>query len=60
MEGRGSTGELSRLGLSSCFNFLLAIQFTYINLAFSPAPDDTVSNLYKVRVPIFHRLLCIN
>ena len=25
------------------------IQFTYINLAFSPAPDDTVSNLYKVR-----------
>lgn len=22
-------------------------QFTYINLAFSPAPDDTVSNLYK-------------
>jgi ubiquitin-like protein ATG12 len=25
-----------------------ARQFTYINLAFSPAPDDTVSNLYKV------------
>ena len=24
------------------------LQFTYINLAFSPAPDDTVSNLYKV------------
>jgi len=22
--------------------------FTYINLAFSPAPDDTVSNLYKM------------
>ncbi|KAF7303730.1 Ubiquitin-like protein ATG12 [Mycena indigotica] len=22
-------------------------QFTYINLAFSPAPDDTVSNLFK-------------
>ncbi|KAF8518653.1 autophagy protein 12 [Hysterangium stoloniferum] len=21
--------------------------FTYINLAFSPAPDDTVANLYK-------------
>ncbi|KAH8110161.1 ubiquitin-like protein Atg12 [Phellopilus nigrolimitatus] len=21
--------------------------FTYINLAFSPAPDDTVSNLFK-------------
>ena len=26
------------------------LQFTYINLAFSPAPDDTVSNLYKVWV----------
>lgn len=24
-------------------------QFTYINLVFSPAPDDTVSNLFKVR-----------
>ncbi|KAH7339904.1 hypothetical protein B0J17DRAFT_657263 [Rhizoctonia solani] len=23
--------------------------FTYINLAFSPAPDDTVANLFKVR-----------
>lgn len=23
-------------------------KFTYINLAFSPAPDDTVSNLFKV------------
>ncbi|KAG5634596.1 hypothetical protein H0H81_001438 [Sphagnurus paluster] len=23
--------------------------FTYVNLAFSPAPDDTVSNLFKVR-----------
>ncbi|KAG9025665.1 Ubiquitin-like protein [Tulasnella sp. JGI-2019a] len=22
--------------------------FTYINLAFSPAPDDTVANLYKL------------
>ena len=27
-------------------------QFTYINLAFSPAPDDTVSNLYKVRIAV--------
>ena len=26
------------------------IQFTYINLAFAPAPDDTVANLYKVSV----------
>jgi hypothetical protein len=25
------------------------LKFTYINLAFSPAPDDTVSNLFKVR-----------
>ena len=23
-------------------------QFTYINLAFSPAPDDTIANLYRV------------
>ncbi|KAL4080120.1 ubiquitin-like autophagy protein Apg12-domain-containing protein [Scleroderma yunnanense] len=26
--------------------------FTYINLAFSPAPDDTVSNLYKACSPL--------
>lgn len=26
-----------------------ARQFCYINAAFSPAPDDTVANLYKVR-----------
>ncbi|KAG5221099.1 Ubiquitin protein [Salix suchowensis] len=25
-------------------------QFTYINLAFSPAPDDTVSNLFKANL----------
>lgn len=30
------------------------LQFTYINLAFSPAPDDTVSNLYKVRIVVLH------
>ena len=41
-------------GVSSCavqrrFSpSLLLIQFTYINLAFSPAPDDTVANLFKV------------
>lgn len=29
----------------------ISMQFTYINLAFSPAPDDTVSNLYKVYLP---------
>jgi ubiquitin-like protein ATG12 len=23
-------------------------KFTYINLAFSPAPDDTIANLYRV------------
>ena len=23
------------------------VQFTYINFSFSPAPDDTVSNLFK-------------
>ena len=33
-----------------------ACQFTYINLAFSPAPDDTVSNLYKVCGSMFLRL----
>lgn len=27
----------------------LPVQFTYINLAFAPAPDDTVANLFKVR-----------
>lgn len=30
-------------------------QFTYINLAFSPSPDDTVSNLFKV--PVLHSSL---
>ena len=24
------------------------LKFTYINLAFSPAPDDTIANLYRV------------
>ena len=32
------------------------LQFTYINLAFSPAPDDTVSNLYKVWIAVLHCL----
>ena len=27
---------------------LRCVQFCYINAAFSPAPDDTVGNLYKV------------
>ena len=30
------------------FSLLRHMQFTYINLAFSPAPDDTVANLFKV------------
>jgi len=33
-------------------------QFTYINLAFSPAPDDTVSNLYKVWIAARLGLTC--
>ncbi|OBZ73009.1 Ubiquitin-like protein ATG12 [Grifola frondosa] len=37
-------------GMSGGRPRLIQIQFTYINLAFSPAPDDIVSNLYKVRV----------
>jgi hypothetical protein len=28
--------------------FTALLQFTYINSSFSPAPDDTVANLYKV------------
>lgn len=31
-------------------------QFTYINLAFSPAPDDTVSNLFKVCKFLYRRV----
>jgi ubiquitin-like protein ATG12 len=27
---------------------IISSQFTYINLAFSPAPDDTIANLYRV------------
>ena len=26
----------------------MSLKFTYINLAFSPAPDDTIANLYRV------------
>jgi ubiquitin-like protein ATG12 len=32
----------------SAWTFPDLIQFTYINLAFSPAPDDTIANLYRV------------
>lgn len=39
----------SSLILSSANLSRRIYQFTYINLAFSPAPDDTVSNLFKVR-----------
>ena len=34
-----------------CAHLLIDItllKFTYINLAFSPAPDDTIANLYRV------------
>src|SRR6266705_6968878 len=29
-------------------DLIISSQFTYINLAFSPAPDDTIANLYRV------------
>jgi ubiquitin-like protein ATG12 len=31
------------------YDMFIYVKFTYINLAFSPAPDDTVSNLFKVQ-----------
>lgn len=34
---------------ASYMNLSFFAQFTYINLSFSPAPDDTVANLFKVR-----------
>ena len=34
---------------------MMSHQFTYINLEFAPAPDDTVSNLYKVCVLLLNR-----
>ena len=34
--------------LRAVFVLTRPLQFTYINLAFAPAPDDTVANLYKV------------
>lgn len=37
--------------LNSC------LQFLYINSTFSPAPDDTVQNLYKVRPNVWHIFL---
>ncbi len=35
-------------GLRAFYTVLILCQFTYINLAFSPAPDDTIANLYRV------------
>jgi hypothetical protein len=35
--------------LAESYDMLIYMKFTYINLAFSPAPDDTVSNLFKVQ-----------
>ena len=34
-----------------------SLQFTYINLAFSPAPDDTVANLFKVSICFITRAI---
>ena len=34
---------------------LLLLQFLYINSTFSPAPDDTVLNLFKVSNLLLHR-----
>lgn len=33
------------------------VQFTYINMAFSPAPDDIVSNLFKVFI-LLYLIIC--
>jgi ubiquitin-like protein ATG12 len=48
--GWKSGDPLVSTALCAAGNFLTPAhsQFTYINLAFSPAPDDTVSNLFKV------------
>ena len=43
-------GILFRCNMTLNHALLDGTQFTYINLAFSPAPDDTVLNLYKVLV----------
>lgn len=49
VEDWGPAGEHAA-GTLVCEANLTDPQFTYINLAFSPAPDDTVSNLFKVRI----------
>ena len=45
-------GILFRCNMTLNQALLDEMQFTYINLAFSPAPDDTVLNLYKVSASI--------
>jgi ubiquitin-like protein ATG12 len=55
---RGQLGLKAGDPLVGAFHFLrtaadhdrarLTTQFTYINAAFAPAPDDTVGNLFKV------------
>lgn len=42
------SSRLILLGLHGSMNDGLSRQFTYINMAFSPAPDDVVNNLFKV------------
>lgn len=44
-EGNGGEGRDCRQGVQR--GHKLTIQFTYINGAFAPAPDDPVMNLYK-------------
>ncbi len=51
MEAGGPLGEWFKMHCSPVTNsdiVYATFQFTYINLAFSPAPDDTVANLFKV------------
>ena len=48
MENGRTTGEYVPPGISAFCTQWIFIQFTYINLAFSPAPDDTIANLYRV------------
>ncbi|KAG9218945.1 hypothetical protein CCMSSC00406_0000941 [Pleurotus cornucopiae] len=33
-------------------SFGFGFEFTYINLAFAPAPDDTVASLFKASLPL--------
>lgn len=54
LRGRPAIHSWATFHWYSYYKYAEHNQFTYINLAFSPAPDDTVSNLYKVRVLYDH------